>query len=273
MGLFSKTTRFFRGGLSEEMRLLPKPCTPGWGSHVVSIKIFDRKGLLGDANLSAGQLKQELESFFDQVKEAAAEISEISPILNAFTFQVTYFDRDSTTQERNEFRVMDFPIYLESMEGASRFTYTDAEERLSTHGIPQKLSVFRYNPSIKKIVPATITDRDGINSVYGHVKDFLENDTSLGIGVPGAYYVPGHQYICRKIGFIKVDKIVHFVPHARRASKLIKVFQHEIGHMMGLAHDGDTLMDVKYEKNENYPMYSELQLHVISETLTRMSQS
>lgn len=266
MGVFRKTTNKIFGS-NDNLRKVFVPCTAGTGSKKVSIKLFDRKGLIGDATSSVAQVKQRLETFFNGLDATLNLPASVAQNLQAFSFAVTVIRRDSSESERLAFGMMDFPVYLESSEGARPLSQDGGENLLTDHKIPARTRV-------KK----TLSD-GGVQFTWvdtkAEVKSFIkdEDEKIPGLGIPGTYFVPDIQSGCRKLGIIKMNLVIRNIVFELREDKFILVLKHEIGHMFGMDHEDDTLMDRKYKDVALHPDYTLDQIGVISEALTILSQS
>jgi hypothetical protein len=66
--------------------------------------------------------------------------------------------------------------------------------------------------------------------------------------------------------------IENLVPSARRP-KLVSVLKHELGHMFGLVHEANTLMDGDYDVNSKIPSYSPDQMWIVVRALQVLLQN
>jgi hypothetical protein len=264
-----KTTDFFTGGDDRAKKLLGihPACRLGTGSKKVSIKLFDKKSLIGDTTSSVAQVKQRLETFFNDLDGTLNLPASVAQNLRAFTFEVTLIRRNSSDSERLAFGMMDFPIYLESTEGDQPLTEEGGENLLIDHNMPERTRV------------TLILSDGGVQrrwvDTYDEVKSFVkdEDERTPGIGVPGTYFVPGSQARCRKVGIIKINLLIRNIVFELREDKFILVLKHELGHMFGMDHEDDTLMDPKYKDVVHHPDYTVNQISVLSDALTILSQS
>src|SRR6266849_494349 len=177
-------TNFFRGGdsVAERLRKIFTPCLSSAGSKKISIKVFDRKSLIGDVTNSAETVRRTLETFFNDLHKTNGLPPAVVQNLQSFSFEVVLIARDSTTDERRAFGMMDFPVYLETTETSAAFTENDGLELLLAHQIPEETQV-------RLIVSEHVVQLVGINS-YDQVKGFVKDDdqTDLGVGIPGTYF-------------------------------------------------------------------------------------
>ena len=87
--------------------------------------------------------------------------------------------------------MMDFPIYLDTTEGAGALTEGPVQDLREDHGIPD-LTKVKLIVSDTETQFITVKSRDEIKSF---MKD--EEQKDLGIGIPGTYFIPGSQAQCR----------------------------------------------------------------------------
>jgi len=260
-------TDFFRGkeALSERLRKMQPACRSGTGSKKVSIKVFDRKNVLSDAVHTVSAAKQDLETFFNSLSATPGLSAPIGQDLQRFTFEVTFVTRDSTKAERDAFGMMDFPVYLESTLGSTAFTPDDSKELLLAHKIPETTEVFAP------------TDDEGTVGheplqTYTEVENFIPKHDVFGVGVPGTYLLNA-QTTCRKIGIVKVNDLIAGINSFDiRQNRFLMVVKHEVGHMLGMAHVKDTLMDKKFDVVITHPAYTIGQVLIVDSTLNTLAQ-
>jgi hypothetical protein len=105
--------------------------------------------------------------------------------------------------------------------------------------------------------------------VYQEIGNSWENKPeALGYGMCTGYFVGNNQQICRKLGIIKMrGQMTEKIQPMALRPKLISVLKHEMGHMFGMAHEANTLMDRSYDVNINKPSYSPDQLWIMGQAL------
>src|SRR5215467_1894064 len=139
-------TDFFCGdeSIADKLRKIATPCLPTKGNKNVSIRIFDKKSLIGDVTNSVEAVRQTLENFLNQLHGTNGLPAAVAQNLQTFSFQVTFTARDSTADERRAFGMMDFPVYLETTEETTLtrpFTEGDGKDLLLAHAIPEETDV------------------------------------------------------------------------------------------------------------------------------------
>jgi len=249
----------------DRLRKIPTACVSAGGSKKVSIKVFDKKHLVGDATNSIEAVRQKLETFFNHLHEESLPPG-VAQNLQSFSFEVLFIPRDSTAVERRAFGMMDFPIYLDTTEGAGALTEGPVQDLLEDHGIPELTKV-------KLIKSDTETQFRNVNS-GDEIKSFMkdEDQKDLGIGIPGTYFIPGSQAQCRKLAIIKMNLIKRNPVFDSREPKFISGVKHELGHMFGMDHEDGTLMDPNNREAANHPIYTANQIRVLNEVLTIISR-
>jgi hypothetical protein len=190
-------------------------------------------------------------------------VAQLSPI----TFDVTYANENPDQRQVDRFGPNDFPIYLLTATGSITSTRDDIVSLLVSHRIPELTFVARRHGA-----GAPLLSR--INSYQDIEDDWANKPTVLGFGFPGTYFVPRSQNVCRKLGIIKMQggMIENLGPLGRRP-KLVSVLKHELGHMFGLVHEANTLMDGNYDINSKIPSYSPDQMWVVARTLQVLLQN
>ena len=253
----------------EKLRTIPTPCLSARGSKKVSIRIFDKKSLIGDVTSSVAAVRQALETFFNGLHQTAGLPAAVVQNLQSFSFEVAFTPRDSSKDERRAFGMMDFPVYLETTEDKTLtrpFTEGDGKELLLAHGIPDATQV-------KRIVSDTESRLINVHS-HDEVKSFIKDDDQkdLGIAVPGTYFSPNTQTQCRKVAIIKINLIKKNLVPDLRQPKFISVMKHELGHMFGMDHESGTPMDPNNREAAKHADFTVNQIRVLNEVLTIISQ-
>ncbi len=266
MDSLKKTTRRLLGQSSQPVRNVLVACQPGTGGLKVSIKLFDDKNLVGDATDNIERFRQQLETFFNELDKTTGLPTAIAQNLQRFTFEVTYRKGNPTEPERLAFGMMDFPVYIETTEDGRRpISENLAESLFRAHNIPAKTRV-------TLIKGPNETQRRTVDS-YKELKEFIkdEDQRQLGMGIPGTYFNDA-QTRCRKIGIIKMNLVIFNIVQDKREERLVLVLKHELGHMFGMDHEPDTLMDEHYKDLTLHPDFNVNQLNVMSQVLTILSQ-
>ena len=268
MSIFRKTTNAILGS-NDGLRRVFVPCTAGTGSKKVSIKLFDAKRLVGDVAPSGESVKNDLQSFLDNLKATAGLSATVKQTLETFSFEVEYFAREPSSAERDRFGMMDFPVYLENTAPPNAISTDQVEALLDAHRIPKKTFV-------KSVIEVNQIQTGPVDS-YGQVREmFVEGESSdLGVGIPGTYFAPDDLHTrCRKIGIIVVNLIKTFTEDAT-TKRLFGVLKHELGHMFGIGHQAGTLMDEKLKvviRAENNS-YTADQIGILVQALNIISPS
>ena len=241
-------------------------CLPFSGSKIVNIKIFDHKTLLSSTVNSTDEMKAEMIRFFNLMISNPGLKSAVAQNLQTFSFNIDYKAGKPTASERDGFSALDFPVYLESLEGSTSLTAGSAKDLLTEHKIPE-------TSTVKEIEPGNSTATRPI-APYKAVEDFIDTDiTALGLGIGGPYFVLNSQNKCRKIGIILVDRLTKNITFANRQNRFLHVLKHELGHMFGIAHHKDTIMDEKYSVIQNHPMYLNAQIEIINGAFTELTRN
>jgi hypothetical protein len=264
-------TDFFCGedSIADRLRKIATPCLPAKGNKKVSVRIFDKKSLIGDVTSSVEAVRKTLETFLNDLHKTEGLPSAVAQNLQAFTFEVTFTPRDSSADERRGFGMMDFPVYLETTEGTTLtrpFTEGDGKDLLLAHAIPEETDV-------RKILSDSGVQTTRVHS-YEEVKSFIKDDDQkdLGIAIPGTYFRPNSQSLCRRVAVIKINLIKRNLVLDLRQPKFISVMKHELGHMFGMDHETGTVMDPSNRDAMNHLGYEVNQLTVLNEVLTTISR-
>lgn len=241
------------------------PCLGGDGTKNINIRIFDEHALVNDM-ATPDEVKNDLKNFLHSLPTQSGVEPAVAAQLSPITFDVTYDRTTPSKAEINQFGVSDFPIYLLTATGSFRSSADDVVSLLVSHRIPELTFVGRR--------------QDANALVLSHVRAYqtLENDWAeqpdiLGFGIPGTYFLPNSQTKCRKVGLIKMEgSMIKNLPPDKHRSKIVSVLKHELGHMFGLVHEANTLMDKDYEVNSKKDSYSPDQLWVVGRALESLLQ-
>jgi hypothetical protein len=273
MGDITDTFRRLFGSkqkVNQTLVQIPTACLPAKGNKKVSIKIFGDGNLFGQVFSTAGEetsFRQGLETFFDDMDKTPNIDPVAVQLLQAFSFEVTFIKRDSTSAERAAFGMMDFPMYLRTTAaGSEQLTQSEGKKLLEAHKIPKKTIVMKLSDG-DDLAPA-IEDFDP----FAEVAAFIPDPTLFGVGIPGPYADVPSQLKCRKMGIIKVNDLVQGVASfTDRQTRFLFVLKHELGHMFGLAHLENTLMARKLKDIATHPNFTKGQIFSISTGLAALS--
>lgn len=272
MGSVTSTTRaiasLFSGGedVATRLRRVYTPCPRGDGVKTVNVRIFDEHVLVTEMATSQ-EIVNGLQAFLDGMHSAPGLDAAAAAVLSAINFQVTYTAAHPAKNVIDKFRQQDFPVYLLTHTGSVASPKEEITSLLVAHRIPTTTFVAQRRPTSPNPVMAPVLPYRDIE------KDWTEERTVLGFGMPGTYFVPNSQNTCRKVGIIKMrDFMTENISPPNLKAKLLSVIEHELGHMFGLVHEADTLMDPNYRINSQFTRYTNDQLWVVSralEVLTR----
>ena len=259
--------RLFASGDTVATRLLRifTPCLRGDGSKNINIRIFDPHELVNEMATSQ-EVVSELENFLHSMATQTGLDARIVAQLSPITFHVSYTKSTPSQAEINQLGVGDFPVYLLTATGLVRSSADEVVSLLVSHRIPELTFVGRRQ------YPDAL--------VLSHVRAYqtLEDDWAqkpdvLGFGIPGTYFLPNSQTRCRKVGIIKMQgSMIENLAFPQRKKKILSVLEHELGHMFGLVHESNSLMDGDYKINANFTSYSNGQLWVVGRALEQLLQ-
>jgi hypothetical protein len=214
------------------------------------------------------EVVNDLESFLRGLASQDKLETDVAARLSPITFNVTYEKKKPDQAEIDRFGVNDFPVYLLTATGLFNSTSDDIVSLLHSHRLPQKTLVYiRQRPAVP--VPFDIFSYKDIEN------DWINKPDVLGFGFPGLYFIPGGQNACRKLGIIKMqgDMIENLPSPDRRRKKIVSVLKHELGHMFGMKHQDQTLMDPKYDVSVEFDSYTNDQLWIAGRALELLLQS
>ena len=267
MGIFRKTTNAIFGSDKQLQRVFT-PCLPGDGNKTINIRIFDKHELVKDM-APAPEIVSGMQTFLDGMRSSVGLEPAVAASLSTFTFQVTYASTFPAQSEIDLFSRNDFPMYL--MTAIGQFVSTKAEivSLLEAHKIPENTFVGkRVGANANPVFAPAVHPYTDIET------DWADDRTVLGFGIPGPYFIPNSQNVCRKLGIIKMQDfmIENLPPGDKRRAKLLAVLRHELGHMFAHVHEDNTLMDKNYDINSQFSNYTNDQIWLISRTLEVLTQ-
>lgn len=242
---------------------------PGRGGKKVFIRVFDEKKLVGPATgLSENETFSELNSFFNGLETTPQIEQRVADVLKEFSFEIIYERRAPTESEKQQFGMMDFPVYLESAEKPSGLTKSDAKKLLESHSMPGLTYTFLINKQGQL--------QHAAQDVYGSLEGLMNNGSTIGLGIPGNY-LNNTQTLCRKIAIILIDRLMSdtHIAFSIRQKMFVAVLKHEIGHMLGLEHENGTLMHGNYQVSPLIQNngYEPDHLKIIALALTELSKN
>lgn len=260
--------RFFASddSVATRLRRIFTPCLRGDGTRNINVRIFDPHELVNEMATSqevVSELENFLHSMATQTGLEATIVAQLSPI----SFHVSYVKTTPSQAEINQLGVADFPVYLLTASGLFRSSADDVVSLLVSHRIPELTFVGkRLDPD--KLVLSQIRAYQTLED------DWAQKPDVLGFGIPGTYFLPHSQTRCRKVGIIKMQgSMIENLPFGQRKKKILSVLEHELGHMFGLVHESNTLMDGDYKINANFSSYSNNQLWVVGRALDQLLQN
>jgi hypothetical protein len=257
--IMCKTKRDSSPSVNASLLKVFPSCPRGSVFANVNIKIFDEHGLVEEMATSQ-EVVTKLKTFLNGMKNSVGLQANVVARLSAINFQVAYANSGPGKSEIDRFRANDFPIYLMTASGSFISSRDDIVALLVKHKIPE-LSFFATRRPGSDGVP----NLDQIHPYKDIENDWDNRKTVLGFGIPGPYFLPGSQSKCRKVGIIKMqDGMIENVQFPQRKAKLLSVIKHELGHMMGIDHQDNNLMDRRYEINAQFSNYTNDQIWVAS---------
>jgi hypothetical protein len=249
------TTTHRRTAASSRVQRVFPPCAAPPATKAVNVTVFDQLHLITEM-IDSTDMVGRLQSFLDGMKNAPGLAANIKASLAAVSVAVKYEPRASTAAEVQGFGHADFPVHLLTATGASASTAGDVADLLERHRIPEVTSLFSLAPGQQVLVHSEARPYDGLDADWADPK-------ILGLGAPGTYD-GRRQTRCRKVAVIKMQGgMSENLTVERRKAKIMTVLRHELGHVLGLEHAEDSIMDKKYSPDAP-SMYTNDQLTVIS---------
>ena len=264
MGSITRSiTALFQGdpSVAERLARIQRPCRAGGGNRNIRVRIFDEHQFMNDM-ATPQDVVNDLQTFLNGLDTTPGIDPATATGLAAYNFTVTYETITPSQAQIDNFDVNDFPIYFLTTIGVFRSSTDSVVDLLVANRIPEITFVGRRQGALTQPVLGRV-------NTYTIIKDDWEDRSSvLGFGIPGVYFVPNSQTRCRKIGVIKMqgDMILNLLFSQRRA-KIVSVLRHELGHMFGLTHENNTLMDPNYDVNATFTQYTNDQLWVVVRAL------
>jgi hypothetical protein len=261
-------TRFFASGdpVATRLKKIFTPCLRGDGTKNIDIRIFDKHELVNDMATS-NEVVSDLQNFLRDLAARTDLEPDVRAQLSPITFNVTYAKKNPDQDEIKRFGPNVFPIYLLTATGSITSTREDIVSLLVSHQIPEVTFV-----AIRHGQGAPLLSR--VNSYQDIEDDWANKPTVLGFGFPGTYFIPRSQSVCRKLGIIKMQGgMIENLGQMGRREKLVSVLKHELGHMFGLVHEANTLMDGNYDINSKKPSYSPDQMWIVVRALQVLLQN
>jgi hypothetical protein len=261
-----KTTNRNTLTIAERLRRIFQPCPKNNGNESVTIKVFDKHSLISEM-INSQDMVTELQTFLNGMGSTPGLPNDVVTRLSSIHFTVTYKARGPGREEIESFAVTDFPIHLLTASGLFVSSAQEIIELMVLHRIPEK---------------TTVRDRLGPDTVgsfpvfpYKTIEEDWGEPKIQGFGVPGRYDDPlNNQNQCRKIGIIKMQGFMtENVPAARLPEKILFVIKHELGHMFGLRHHDNSIMNPEYNLDQDASHYTNDELFIISSSLDSLIQS
>ena len=257
-----KTTTGNTLSITERLRRVFLPCPANSAGNNVTIKVFDKHGLLSEM-ISSQNMVSEMQNFLKGMGSAPRLPADVAANLTSIHYVVQYHESGPGEDEIKRFAVTDFPIHLLTASGLLRSSGEDIIELLEKHRIPERTHV------VGTLSPITLLPVFPYKTIE---EDWETNKEVLGMGIPGWYHIPNSQNRCRKIGIIKMQGFMtENLPMARRPEKILSVLKHELGHMFSLRHQAGTIMNAEYGMIAD-SRYMNDQLAIISLALASLIQ-
>lgn len=260
-------TALFQGdpSVAERLARVQVPCRASGGNRNIRVRILDEHLFMNDM-ATPQDVVNDLRTFLNGLATTPGIDAATATGLAQYTFDVTYETSFPNQTQINAFDVNDFPIYFMTATGVFRSSADSIIDLLVANRIPELTFVGRRPPI------GTLPNLAQVR-VYTTMKDDWEDKTSvLGFGVPGVYFLPNSQTRCRKVGIIKMggDMILNLAFPQRRA-KIVSVLRHELGHMLALPHENNTMMDPDYDVNATFTQFTNDQLWVVVRALDHLT--
>ncbi|MCM3870978.1 MAG: matrixin family metalloprotease [Pyrinomonadaceae bacterium] len=264
MGSITRSiTALFQGApsIAERLARIQGPCRGGGGNRNIKVRIFDQHQFINDMATPA-EVVNDLQTFLNGLDTTPGLDPPIATGLAPYNFTVNYETITPSRAQIDSFDVNDFPIYFLTTTGLFKSSTDSVLDLLVANRIPELTFVGRRQDALAQPVLGPVR-------TYTIIKDDWEDKPSvLGFGIPGVYFVPNSQTRCRKLGIIKMQgSMIENLPFPKRRAKIVSILRHELGHMFGLTHENNTLMDPNYDVNGTFTQYTNDQLWVVVRAL------
>ena len=252
----------------DQMLAMQQPCRAGGGvvNRNIRIRIFDKNKLMSEM-ATPQDVAADLEAFLKGLPNTPGIEPAIAAGLTLYTFSVTYEESTPNQAQIDNFDHNDFPIYLRTVIPPFDSPTDDILKLLLAHRIPAS-SFFgrRPDPTVFETVPTELS--------YKSIEDsWTDKRTVLGFGIPGTYLDNRTHMRCRKIGIIKMrDFMTENIAPLNLRARIVAVIRHELGHMFGLPHEANTMMDERYDVNATFTHFTNNQLAVVQRALDLLTQ-
>lgn len=248
---------------TNRVRKIFPPCAPeASAGKTVRVRVYDPKSLINN-NTDLKNALTGVQIFYNALQHTPQLPADLKNNLSEYSFEVSYNNSAPTNNDIRQLRRMDFPMYIFNTPGISPNSSSSEEMQalLERHEIspPIRVRLIDDDPNV------TVTTSAG--DAYETIEKDWGKETVLGFGFPGNYYTQG---TCHKVGFIKMDAIAKNATGWNSIADRFKgVVEHELGHMLALAHSEGTVMNEKYKPGS--PSFSVAQIDIIRDTLKRLS--
>jgi hypothetical protein len=264
MGSITRSiTALFQGSpsVAERLARIQRPCRGGGGNRNIRVRIIDQHQFMNDM-ATPGDVVKDLQSFLNGLDITPGLDPAIATGLAPYNFTVTYETTVPSQAQIDNSDVNDFPIYFLTTTGVFSSSTDSVLDLLVANRIPELTFVGRRQGALPQPVLGQVR-------TYTIIRDDWEDKPSvLGFGIPGVYFVPNSQTRCRKVGVIKMQgSMIENLAFPQRRGKIVSVLRHELGHMFGLTHENNTLMDPNYDVNATFTEYTNDQLWVVVRAL------
>lgn len=267
-------TNLFRSqpSIAQQLLAVQRPCRAGGGNRNIRIRIIDPQTFMNDM-ATPQDVVNDLQTFLNGLDATPGIDTAIATALATYNFTVTYETSAPTQAQIDNAAVNDFPIYFLTATGVFQSSTDSVVKLLVSNRIPVRTFVGRRIGALTQPVPSVV------DTYKNFEDDWANSPTVLGFGVPGTYFAPNNprpnenQWRCRKIGIIKMQGgMIENLAFPQRRAKIVSVLRHELGHMFGLPHLDNTMMDGNYDVNATFSQFTNDQLWVVMNALDNLTR-